>query len=37
MAKHRGSDTVIEEGTQFNMVLQASLSLERQAVAETMR
>jgi hypothetical protein len=36
MAKHRGSDTVIEEGTQFYMVLQTSLSLEKQAVADTM-
>jgi hypothetical protein len=36
MAKHRGTDTVIEEGTQFYMVLQTSLSLERQAEVETM-
>jgi hypothetical protein len=36
MARHRGSDTVIEEGTQFYMVLQTSLSLERQAVADKM-
>jgi hypothetical protein len=36
MAKHRGPDTVIEEGTQFYMVLQMSLSLERQGIADTM-
>jgi hypothetical protein len=36
MAKHRGPDTVIEEGTQFYMVLQTSLFLERQAVADMM-
>jgi hypothetical protein len=36
MAKHRGADTVIEDGTQFYMVLQTSLSLEREAVAGTM-
>jgi hypothetical protein len=35
MAKHRGADTVIEDGTQFYMVLQTSLSLEREAVADT--
>jgi hypothetical protein len=33
MAKHHGTDTVIEEGTQFYMVLQTSLSLKRVAPA----
>jgi len=36
IAKHRGADTVIQEGTQFYMVLQTSLSLERQRIADTM-
>jgi hypothetical protein len=33
MARHRGEDAVIEEGTQFYMVLQTSLSLERRKAA----
>jgi hypothetical protein len=35
MAKHRGVDTVIEEGTQFYMVLQTAVSLDRQKVSGT--
>ena len=36
MARHRGADTLIEAGTQFNMVLQSSLSLDRQSVSEVL-
>ena len=36
VARHRGADIVIEEGTQFYMVLQTSLSLGRQAAAGMM-
>jgi hypothetical protein len=35
MAKHRGPDTVIEEGTQFYLVLQTPLSFERQEISES--
>ncbi len=34
IAKHRGVDTVIEEGTRFYMVLQTPLSFEEQAVPD---
>jgi len=36
VARHRGADSVIEEGTQFYMLLQTSLFLERQAAAGMM-
>jgi len=35
IAKHRGVDTVIEEGTRFYMVLQTPLTFEMQSVAES--
>jgi hypothetical protein len=34
MAKHRGEDTVIEEGTQFYVVLQTAISVDRQRVVD---
>jgi hypothetical protein len=36
MARRHGADAVIEEGTEFYMVLQTSLSLERQRIASAM-
>ena len=36
MGRRHGADAVIEEGTQFYMVLQTSLSLERQRIASAM-
>jgi hypothetical protein len=37
IAKHRGADTIIEEGTRFYMVLQTPLSFEEQPMAESMQ